>query len=285
MKKIIFSLLIFLFFVNGAHATLDAEINVKDSFGINEQLSFEYVFSSNIQQELVFVPYIDCPYIPRPFLQKINLSLNANVPFEGLYSDLEIDPSIESQTCIAYLNILEPFEKSIKKIFYIKTNPTFSFDLNFCNDLYCKEISKVFIKNSKIYMNYDSDVQNLSISTSLIFPDKTIKQINIPSSIQLKQIGTYILDLTISKEGYKTITRREKFAVIEDYVDIPYDKKCNSNNICEKDENYQNCPQDCVFDNVKKNKFLFYFLIAILILIILFIVILFFILKNNNPFS
>ena len=42
----------------------------------------------------------------------------------------------------------------------------------------------------------------------------------MPTSIKAEQIGTYELEVTASKEGYKTITKKEQFGVIEGGVEI-----------------------------------------------------------------
>ncbi len=120
--------------------------------------------------------------------------------------------------------------------------------LNSCKDKSCTERSKVFTSTEDIYMDYSSEVSEPGITATLTYPDKTIKQINLPMSIKAEQIGTYILSIKASKEGYKTLETVAQFAVIEKPAEIKQEQIiCNNNLICEpeKKEHHGNCPKDC----------------------------------------
>ena len=94
------------------------------------------------------------------------------------------------------------------------------------------------------------------ITTTLIYPDDSIKSLYLPTSIKANQIGTYELSVIASKESYKTISLNEQFGVIDVDVKDSYEGKGKS-----------------LFEKV--NKYWIYFLIGtilvIIILIILFI--------------
>ncbi|MCK4589763.1 MAG: hypothetical protein KAT77_04920 [Nanoarchaeota archaeon] len=95
-------------------------------------------------------------------------------------------------------------------------------DIKTCKDLACTEKSKIFIKNEKIYLDYYSKVPEPIITATLTLPDETTQQLTLPTSIETGQIGTYTLDITASKEGYKTLSKKEQFAVIEQEAQIGY---------------------------------------------------------------
>jgi len=93
-------------------------------------------------------------------------------------------------------------------------------DVNVCKDSSCKEKSKMFIKDDKICFDYNSDVKNLEMKATLIYPDKTTEQITLPNSIKPGQIGTYELEVIAEKQDYKTVIKKEQFGVIEKNVEI-----------------------------------------------------------------
>jgi hypothetical protein len=107
----------------------------------------------------------------------------------------------------------------------------------------------------------------------LTLPDKTIQQINLPTSIKAEQIGTYELEITASKQGYKTITTKEQFAVIKKEAEIEFVGVCDANGICEDKENYQNCPQDCLPKKGINKLWIILPIIVILILVIVVVVV------------
>lgn len=78
----------------------------------------------------------------------------------------------------------------------------------------CSEKSKTFIFGNDIYLDYSASIEDPSITSTLTYPDKTQTQIKLPSSIHAEQIGTYILEASASKEGYKTANKKTMFAVI-----------------------------------------------------------------------
>lgn len=81
---------------------------------------------------------------------------------------------------------------------------------------------KIFTQNEEINIDYSSEVENPLLVSVLTYPDKTTQQIILPFSFTAEQIGTYTLDITASKEGYKTITKKEQFAVIESEAELSY---------------------------------------------------------------
>ena len=102
----------------------------------------------------------------------------------------------------------------------VGTKDYFIFNPKICKDVTCLKESKIFIKNEDIFIDYDSDVSDLSIDATLIYPDKKIEQITLPTTIKASKIGTYDLEVTASKDGYKTITEKIQLGVIEKQAKI-----------------------------------------------------------------
>jgi len=91
-----------------------------------------------------------------------------------------------------------------------------------CKDKLCSEEVKVFILHEDIYLDYRSPVPGLIITGVLTLPDGSTEEITLPTSFPSEQIGTHELEVAASKEGYKTITKKIKFSVIEEVPQIPF---------------------------------------------------------------
>ena len=233
--------------LNPGVSALDVNLDVKQSFVKGETISFDYTFISTEDINVTFVPYIKClgGGISTPFLQSKSISLSKNVPLTDSYELIQVTEDLDSQMCVAHLGMISPSKEVFEQTFYIETLPYFLFDILTCEDPSCAEESKVFVKGKDIHLDYNSDVEALLIEAILTYPDLTTKQITLPTSIKAEQIGTYTLEVTASKEGYKTITKKEQFGVIEKHAEIPFESDCNKDGVCTGEENPQNCPQDC----------------------------------------
>lgn len=269
MKKVILFLILTLFLLPKlASAALDIKISAKDSFSIGETVSFDYTITSGTDQQIVFTPHITCPSAPVAFLEEKTAQLQAGMPYRDTYTAIEVDDSIEPQTCTAYIRVTSPVQQTASKEFKIATNPSFEFQLKTCQDQECSKPSKTFVLNENIYFDYQASVEKPTIKAILTLPDKTTREIGLPSLIKAEQVGTYEIEVTASKKGYKTITKKEQFAVLEEEPEVPPTAgKCNANGICDNEENLQNCPQDCV----KKNLTPYFIALGMLGLILLFI--------------
>jgi len=141
-----------------------------------------------------------------------------------LYNIL-VDENFTSDKYIVEARLLFDKREITSKVleFYIQgTLNEMEVDINLCKNSACTEKTKVFVLNKDIYLDYASEVSNPKITAVLTYPDETTRQITIPISIKASQIGSYELKITASKEGYKTITKTEQFAVIEKEPDIRY---------------------------------------------------------------
>lgn len=237
--------LVFILLPVQAFALVTIDVDIKPQFTPGETVSFHYTFISDKDEKIDYIASVNCPKAPIPLLEIKNVQLKKNVPFKEEYVYTVVTNDMEPQSCKAIVFIIEPFEMTEEQYFEILTPPGFEFNLFLCKDYSCTEKSKTFIKNEDIYLDYKSSVDNPVITVILILPNKEIKEVTLPTSITATQIGTYNLKITASKEGYKTISKEILFAVIEKEAYIPMTQICNANGVCDNNENYQNCPQDC----------------------------------------
>jgi len=181
-----------------------------------------------------------------PFFNRINLKPYETKIIEYTYpiGENSISGEYIFEVTITSANLFERTRRE-KRFQVIGTKKTLLISLKVCKEVGCRYNEKMFIQNQDINIDYVSEVQGISITAVLTFPDKSTKQLTLPSSIKADQIGTYELEVTASKEGYKTISKQEQFAVIEEEVVVISTSECNGNDVCDNNENSQNCPQDC----------------------------------------
>lgn len=245
MKKIVAYLIFVLALIDISYA-LTANIDIKPSFKVDDEIYFDYTIIPSTEHDIVYTLQVSCPNAPKGLLEQKRISPEADKEYKETYKSFKIDSSIEPQTCKASVIIIEPYTQLFSEEFSIITNPSFSFDINLYKEALCTQKSKTVVLNEDIYLDYDSEVDEPEVKTTLTFPDKTTQEIILPTPIKTSQIGTYTIDVTASKEGYKTLTKKEQFAVIEKQAEILFVSKCNSDGICDNEENSKNCPQDCI---------------------------------------
>jgi len=243
---------------------LDIKLNISYEFSYGDILEFDYSISSNMGGQVKYVIGNKCPTEGQSFYLYKSEDLKPNIQLNSSFDSFYIDPSFEPQTCTAYVQILSPIQKIVSKEFQIITNPSFSFEI--------KLDKKVFTQGENIYLDYSSSVENPSITATLIYPDGSTKNINFPTTIKANQIGTYNLEVTASKEGYKDISFKEQFGVIKSEADINFD---------ETSDFYDGSNKEVNESKLFKNNSIFYILGGSLVLLILLIII-FFIVKKKN---
>ena len=174
--------------------------------------------------------------------------LNSNESKKVLLYNITVDEDMPSDRYIVNARLLFNREEITTQVLEFNVEGTFEemqVVINTCKDQACAEKSKIFIKNENIYLDYGSDVAEPTITASLTYPDGNVQSAALPLSIEADQIGTYVLQATASKHGYKTVSKREQFAVVAQQAQIQSASMCNANGICGIGENYQNCPLDC----------------------------------------
>ena len=199
---------------------ISIEINVKETFELNEETYFEYSLNSNITQEITYIAQIVCPNAPQALLEKKVLRLNPKEIFNSTYSSFTVDKSIEPQTCKAIISIIKPITLDQTKEFKIVSDPSFSFKIfSYKNANYTKK-SKVFILGENIYLDFQSEIKNPEINAELIYPDNTKTKISLPKIIKAEQTGTYSLEVSAAKSGFKENKQKTQFGVIPKKAEI-----------------------------------------------------------------
>lgn len=98
------------------------------------------------------------------------------------------------------------------------------FAVHLCKDEECEYESSVFIQGDSIYVGYESTIEGVQVSGSISYPDGSKENITLPTVVQAAETGSYVLQTTASKSGYKSETREIDFAVIEQEPYIPTKK-------------------------------------------------------------
>ena len=215
----IITLLLALHFISA----ISVDIEVNPTFNTGDKISFSYTILSETAENIEYTSYVSCPSAPQAPLIIKNAALEPNVPFTETHTYMsKVAEYVESQECRAVVWIEKPEQVSKEEYFNIETKPSFDLNILTCKDVDCNETTKVFVKGESIYINYDSEISTLLIITTLTYPDGTSQQLTIPTSIKAEQVGTYSLEVSASKQGYRTMTESIQFGVIEEEPNIPY---------------------------------------------------------------
>jgi len=214
------SLLFFLIILPFVCASLDVEIDVKPEFVIGDRLFFDYTITSTETEDVGYTPYIDCPNMAKPLLGYEVESLDAGVAYTSTYEYGFVTENAEPQECVAFIQIGAPTEQRFEETFNIIAPASIAFRVLICEDLLCETESKTFVEDNEIYFSYISDVPSIVNEGILTYPDGKTKNIVLPISIKAEDVGTYDLEVTVSKTGYKDTNIKEQFAVIRKSAEI-----------------------------------------------------------------
>ena len=270
-KKMILFLLGILFSLSFVSASITIDIDMKESFGIDEEIFFDYTIVSEEDIETEYVPYVICPDAALPLIASRTAQLNANVPFEGKYVYMsELSDDEEPQTCNASVGIIRPEEVIEVKSFKISTNPGYEFSVLSCKDIDCKKKAKVFILDDFIYFDYSSSVEDLNVIGSLRFPDESIQKLTLPTSIKAEQTGNFEMEVTASKEGYKTIKKKILFAVIEEAAEF---QLVNMSDVGKKEEEVSSKTEIREEIDEQRKGRIWWYIASIFVAIVVFIVV------------
>jgi len=108
LKKILILALLFVPLLSSAQSksNFNIIINVNQEIAINENLEFSYSIKSNTNQDIQYIPKIECPNAPQAMLGVIDLSLKADEEHKDDYFSMKVFKFIEPQECIAIINII-----------------------------------------------------------------------------------------------------------------------------------------------------------------------------------
>jgi len=192
-------------------ADYDIKIEIKDDFKQGEKIDFNYTIDFNLQGQVEYIVGIECDNLPSSLLDIRSENTDFEDKIVGKYEGLIVDKKYEN--CFAYVSIISPIEISGKKSFDVFGVLEFNFKIELNK--------KVFFKNEKINLDYDSSISAPEITSILTYPSGKERNIKIPSTLQLSEVGTYEINAEASKQGYKTIESSTQFAVIKKQAEIP----------------------------------------------------------------
>lgn len=93
---------------------------------------------------------------------------------------------------------------------------TMDIDILLSDDPGFSVLKDVFLLNQRIYLSYTSSVENIDVNCKIIYPDNTSKNVTLPYSLVVDQIGLYSLNIDAYKEGYRDIYKSLQFAVVKE---------------------------------------------------------------------
>lgn len=271
MKKIlIFILFLFLplFFVKAADPLQISLNKERFSSGDNIILKTEFINLYNTRIKGILSCGLLSPdpeFPPMPSMMEIDLepgekteTLECEMTFsdgmpEGIYKGWAevID---ENKTTVIKKEkefIVEGLKKQIKA------------ELLLCGDSECSKRKVVFVKGEKIYVKLNASVYDPIIKSDIdgeeIFFD------NNTAIISAEEEGSFVINISLKKEGFNEEILSKDFAVINSPAKIESSSVCKVDAKCSGDETLQNCPQDCTFLGPSvfdlKNIFLFVVLV------------------------
>jgi hypothetical protein len=221
-NNILVSCIIILFSLNFV-SSISLDIDVNDNFYTGEKILFNYTLLSNVSKTVNYIVYVSCEEAPFPLLKIEEIKLNANIPFENEYVYMStLYDNFNSQECFARLLVVDNStmnsNESKQKSFRINTKPKLDFDLLSCGDRECNDIKQIFLKGETAYLSYISNESSLSLNAILETPSGLSSIIEVPSSIKIKEIGTYTLKITANKEGFQTFNKTYYIGSIKEHV-------------------------------------------------------------------
>jgi len=212
-------------------------INIDPVFYEGDEIEFAFRMISYEDESIKYTSSVNCPDAPQALLELKQAKLKKDQPFYDSYSFGILDEDFEPGTCTASVSIKEPYTFTETRNFEIKTKPSFEYHITLSK--------KSITQNQELEINYKATVSSPVTTTTITTPDKKTWSLTLPTTVKLDEIGTYVIESTAEKKGYKTQTTKEQFAVIEKPAVIKSVSICNADNICNNKETSQNCPQDC----------------------------------------
>jgi hypothetical protein len=246
MKKrvwIIGLMVLTIFLVQNISAKITTNIDVHPSFKEGQQMQFTYTIISDQNEEITYIPIIECENAPLALLIKQKVTLTANKPFASTYMDKNITEDYEPQKCTASVNVISPIKQEFKKNFTLATQPSFNLNVQLCKDPQCQQLGKIFTVDESIYIKISpsdkktGETLNPSFQVIHKTPTQTIPIITKNfafSRIQTPEIGVHTIKIQATHSKYKTMKQTIYFGVLQKHAKIEYspiDKILSNKNI------------------------------------------------------
>ena len=90
------------------------------------------------------------------------------------------------------------------------------------NDSNFNFLKDVFVLNERIYIGYNSSVEDINLNCEITYPDSSSETVTLPYSFNADQVGLYSLSISANKENYRSFNKNLQFAVI---TSIPFYEK------------------------------------------------------------
>jgi hypothetical protein len=280
-KILIFFFLFSPFIVFAETGPLIIDIDVQSEVFLGDDLKFNYSIYSAFDQNIQYIPKIDCKNAPVPALGDFTIFLEAGIAYENNYYSMKISDFIEPQECTAIIEIIEPTKQIKEKKIKIVTNPILVIEYLVCQDEQCLKRSKVSKAGAGVFLNFMSDVAGVKAQAEVIQNKNIFQTIKLPGVFYPETNGNYQIKFTANADGYKESRSVIPLTVLGSSVEINDLRICNADGICSEPENEQNCPQDCntSLRGTKNSIIIFGFYLTVLFLIA---IILFFIYKKSK---
>ncbi|MFW5891166.1 MAG: hypothetical protein ACOCUI_03010 [bacterium] len=133
--------------------------------------------------------------------------------------------------------------------------------LSICSEEYCEEQERIFTTDDLVYISGNANYPYI------VSPDGFRRNISLPSVLDLNREGAYEIVYNLSGKEYK-----EYIAILNRVPKIVEVGICDSDSVCEKQENTKNCPQDCN-DKTGFNSFMSFVIFLISFILFVFLVI------------
>lgn len=219
----------------------EVQANVFFTNPTNQQLSGHIICNfASLSQELPPMPFkeeFDLGPNEKSRVFTFRMDIGVWMP-EGLYK-AEIEVMDDKET---------PITKSFEEFRVLGTLKNIDAALEICNDKDCSQRKVVFVKGETVYLKLDGSVLDYGIYAVLTSPDnEAVYPVfeNHVASFKADEVGSFLMAIDLSKEGYQNQRIENSFAVIDAPADIETVSECDGNGVCENKENHKTCPQDC----------------------------------------
>lgn len=163
----------------------------------------------------------------------------------------KVDENFSPGYYMVTVNLFENDEKINSKTEMIKIEGTkrkINANIMVCSDKNCNEEKYVYLLDEPIFINYDSETEGLEVVGKIKDTDNNWSDLNFiqnVAEISIDKIGSYEINLVLTKNDYQEKIINKGFSVIETLPVIKNESKCLADGKCENEETKQNCPQDC----------------------------------------
>ena len=255
-KVIIILLIGFFFSVNFCFAQSFFVAIDKKVYSANEQAKIyinisDKSLADNIRGSVLFPSGAIQPIYDLSNVIKNSQSDKVEIIFD-IYDTM---PEGKYEVKIMLLENEEVKEESVVSFMIQGTKKMITAEIKLCEDEVCGSPKKVFVKDKIVFIKIFSSVFDLKIEGTIKSESKadTLNFNKDIARIIPDTVGSYELNLKLSKSGYGDLNIKEYFAVIAAPAQIKSVFVCNVDGKCVFPENAQNCPQDCIQAPINSN--------------------------------